>query len=695
MRGKWMIALPAMLLALLAFFALPALAENEGNEAEWTVMFYMCGSDLESRYSYATENLREISECVYPPVQIYEVMDFYKDAPGHLQDSSLGRVNVLIETGGCKKWHARELGMNISTQALQRWRYEGYVNGDQTGDFSLEQTLPLMSMADPQTLSGFVRWCAEKYPAKKYALVLWDHGGGSKNGLFIDELFDGDMMHLDELGEALRDSGVHLEAVLFDACLMAGMETAYAVSDSADWMVASEEVVAGKGTAIGKWLQQLYICPTFDGEWLGRWICDMTMIKYAEVNDEQAQQLLTWSVIDLSRIPHLVEMMDDAFKSLGYVYTQYPEMLSTFAKYVIDVEHYGTDEGGENMWDLAGFLYTPGISMVIPSELYKEMMNAMREAVVYNQHGPGRSAARGLSYCLATDFDIAEMDTYARNCPMPNYLAFLDAISPWTAPDWVYQTAERLPEMSSMEAYRITAKKLVLPDGMPAIAFDDNNYLGTASVHYSFSTRDEETGEFISYGTMPAYFNASVGENGAFYADQPWIWPALEGQHVASYLVDLVKPGAREYLGSIPMKIGSDLWHLRYGYFMEDERYEVYGMWDGYEMDSGLFTRNVQSLSQLAGQKYQLIYPVYAAKHGEPSRFETADPQTLYRAMDLVNEPMPPGKYYVQYVVYDMFMRPMPLQRIEINWDGENVTLPEDFSWEGEAELKIPDAYWQ
>ena len=94
-------------------------------------------------------------------------------------------------------------------------------------------------------------------------------------------------------------------------------------------------------------------------------------------------------------------------------------------------------------------------------------------------------------------------------------------------------------------------------------------------------------------------------------------------------------------------------------------------------------------------RKYQLIYPVYAAKHGEPSRFETADPQTLYRAMDLVNEPMPPGKYYVQYLVYDMFMRPMPLQLIEINWDGENVTLPEDFSWEGEAELKIPDAYWQ
>ncbi len=26
----------------------------ESTEAEWTVLFYLCGSDLESKYSYAT-----------------------------------------------------------------------------------------------------------------------------------------------------------------------------------------------------------------------------------------------------------------------------------------------------------------------------------------------------------------------------------------------------------------------------------------------------------------------------------------------------------------------------------------------------------------------------------------------------------------------------------------------------------------
>ena len=111
--------------------------------------------------------------------------------------------------------------------------------------------MPLSSMADPETLQDFVAWGAVKYPAKKYGLVLWDHGGGSKTGIFIDELFENDTMYLYELGEALRGGGVMFETVLFDACLMANVETAYIIKDYARYMVASEEVVVGQGTAIG------------------------------------------------------------------------------------------------------------------------------------------------------------------------------------------------------------------------------------------------------------------------------------------------------------------------------------------------------------------------------------------------------------------------------------------------------------
>jgi len=66
----------------------------------------------------------------------------------------------------------------------------------------------------------------------------------------------------------------------------------------------------------------------------------------------------------------------------------------------------------------------------------------------------------------------------------------------------------------------------------------------------------------------------------------------------------------------------------------------------------------------------------------------------LYRAMYMEDKPLPPGVYYIQYVVYDIFMRPIPMDIIELEWDGDSLTLPEDLSWEGTQELTIPEAYW-
>ena len=39
--------------------------------------------------------------------------------------------------------------------------------------------------------------------------------------------------------------------------------------------------------------------------------------------------------------------------------------------------------------------------------------------------------------------------------------------------------------------------------------------------------------------------------------------------------------------------------------------------------------------------------------------------------------------YYLEYEVQDSFMRCMPVDRIEFYWDGENMTFPEGFAWEG------------
>ena len=691
----------AAALCLAALLITPAAAEAEEEEkpaeeeqAEWTVLFYMCGSDLESKYGYATGNLKEIASCVYPRDDVKNLLlDESDELSQALAYPDPGKVNVLIETGGCREWHAQELGMDISNSALQRWRYECYTNDDNPDGFFLEETLPLRSMADPETLADFIRWGAANYPAKKTALILWDHGGGSKTGLFIDELFQGDIMNLQELGDALRNGGVEMEAVLFDACMMANLETAYAISESAEWMIASEEVVAGQGTAIGDWLQQLYIDPEFDGEWLGRWVCDMTQIKYANENDEQAQQLMTWSVIDLSRLPILTKMFDIIMGYVGDLYVRYPQMMSLYTKYIINTEHYGSSD--DNMWDLAGIFYMPELALNMSVEVHRKMLNALKETVVYCVRGPGRSSARGLSFCYAVNFNKEELDNYAQNCPSANYLAFLDAISPWTAPDWVYETAERLPEAEELPAYQVTVQKIMLEDGTPALTFDQDCYLGASTVYYNIFRVDDRIDDIVSLGTMPAYYNEEIGENGVYQAYELTEWPALEGQHIASYVIGRVSPGAKEYLGSIPIQIGTEKRFLRYGYFYEESRYVVYGIWDGYETNSGLFNRNVSSLSQMAGQEYVLLYPVFISDYEVPNQYYTSEPQTIYRAMEMKNLPVIPGKYYLQYVVMDMFMRPMPMEWIEMNWDGTELTMGDGFTWEGEEILSVSDEYWE
>ena len=44
------------------------------------------------------------------------------------------------------------------------------------------QNLGEVDTGDPQTLVDFVTWSIQNYPAKKYALVLSDHGGGWTGG---------------------------------------------------------------------------------------------------------------------------------------------------------------------------------------------------------------------------------------------------------------------------------------------------------------------------------------------------------------------------------------------------------------------------------------------------------------------------------------------------------------------------------
>ena len=106
-----------------------------------------------------------------------------------------------------------------------------------TADNALED-LGELNHGDPQTLIDFIDWAKTNYPAEKYALILWNHGGGWREFKEIeeqaklegkdrpyyravcwDDTDGGDTLYMDEVQGALDVTGSH-HLIGFDACFM-------------------------------------------------------------------------------------------------------------------------------------------------------------------------------------------------------------------------------------------------------------------------------------------------------------------------------------------------------------------------------------------------------------------------------------------------------------------------------------------
>ena len=686
-RYAWILA--ALLIAALLLAVPAGRAEQQEGDGlpEWTVMFYLCGSDLESKHGLATGNLEEIQSC-YSYDVISKIMNLNRTGK---QIQRLP-VNVVVQTGGCREWHAQKLNMDIATDRLQRWELHqinqitfNNSNTFNSNTFELVAEVPLASMSKPETLSDFIRWSAENYPAKKYALVLWDHGGGAKTGLFIDELFDGDILYLDELHQALEGGGVQFETVLFDACLMANLETACAIQPYAHWMVGSEEVVTGEGTAMRKWLQQLFYTPQWDGKRLGRWICDSTMKKYANEADEQAQDTLTWSVINLEKIPKVAEYFDRFFEWVGKVYTENPDYMQTVTSFMTNLFEFGL--GDENMNDLSELFLQDNIAGVIDEEIYNGMIDALMDAVVYSVRATGRSKALGLSFFDIDGNTADELEIYSRNCPSLHYLAFLDAITPgWHAPEEIYEKVDRLPGIREMEAYQVTVQKNMDPDGMPGVTIVDG-YTNLRFVKAELFRLNPDSGNTVSLGstiTLPA-FNE---QNMVFSIGNFWKWPAIEDVHCCAQLISRYM---LEDTYNIPVRLGSDMHLLRCTMDVMNKELTIEGLWEGYNTDSNMFNRSIKSLSEVAGQEYTLLYPIDGTGSNGRTQYEASTPMTIYRALDIRPKDLPAGTYYLDYWVEDMFTHLMYVGRAGLNWDGTKVSLLPGEEWEGTITLAVPE----
>ena len=319
-----------------------------------TIMVYMCGTDLESQGGMATKDLLEMTRA--------QISD---------------KVNLIVFTGGCARWNNNVVS-NRSNQIYQ------VVSGSlKTVDSNAGNGL----MTDPRTLSGFISYTANKFPADRYELILWDHGGGSVSGFGYDQKSGSkSAMSLAGIKQALENGGVKFDFVGFDACLMGTLENGLMLSNLADYLIASEETEPGTGWYYTDWLTKLSANTSTPTTEIGKQIVDDFVRACAQGAQGQAATL---SVVDLAELAHTVP---PAFKAFS-------ESLSGM---IADKEYARISAARSNTREFARSTAIDQIDLVhfagnIGSAEAKELSDAVLGAVKYNRTSSNMNNAYGLS----------------------------------------------------------------------------------------------------------------------------------------------------------------------------------------------------------------------------------------------------------------------------------------------------------
>jgi len=101
-----------------------------------------------------------------------------------------------------------------------------------------------VNMGEPQTLSDFISYGKEHYPAERYQLCIWGHAN-AWYGVCPDETSGGDMLTSDEFQQALSSTeGVDLLCFI-GCCQMGSLEVVYELKDLCEVYIGSEDVGYG------------------------------------------------------------------------------------------------------------------------------------------------------------------------------------------------------------------------------------------------------------------------------------------------------------------------------------------------------------------------------------------------------------------------------------------------------------------
>lgn len=371
-----------------------------GKKDTWTILMYVTGTNLESAYANATSDFKEMLSA-------------------NINDENIKNLNIIIQTGGCNKWHSN----GILAGRLGRYKVEN------SNELTLVDELSLDNMGSPDTLKDFLEWGVQNYPAEHMGVIFWDHGSGVENGVCQDPLYNRDPLSVNEMEYAFARVRKYMkspfEFIGFDTCLSGSIEYANIFAPFARYMVASADLEPNNGWNYTSIVNSILDNPDISGYDLGKVICDSYADFYKNLSEDMYNEA-TMALYDLSKVDdvcietnYLTKYMYDKLKSNDEYYYTFSNNLRKCTKYcesAIDIGSLLTYFDNASEFDYNTYFYR----------------QAINKFIAYSRIGSKYTSKNCLGltlYCPDSALSLWDLENARNTVFSPYWLKFIERMS--------------------------------------------------------------------------------------------------------------------------------------------------------------------------------------------------------------------------------------------------------------------------
>jgi hypothetical protein len=252
---------------------------------------------------------------------------------------------------------------------------------DESHGMDTVRSLGEVNMSAMETLRYIVSYAKEDYPAERYILSLYGHGGGWM-GACGDLTGNNDVLTLGEMRDALSQAGGVDLALLNTPCLMGSFEAAYNLRDQADVYVASEYLSGWVNRPMRDLSEAIHANPTISTYDLSALLLDAIWEHRMIWEANGWDRLLTMSAIRTDRLAQIKFELDELSghylarvgqlrSHMDAVYDEITELRPSFM----------------DLHDMAGELLTVESDQETRESL-QAVQQALEDAVIAEIHGP-------------------------------------------------------------------------------------------------------------------------------------------------------------------------------------------------------------------------------------------------------------------------------------------------------------------